>query len=256
MLWQTMSYPVIVLLIFFGMLYLILVELIPKWEPLLAGFSGMKFWVKTGGTYSTREMQMPIFTRALFEVSNLVASWPGGILLAVIAAAAVGAWALLRIADGDGGFAERFWLHMPLVGTVVRRNLISRWCHATALAVEAGMDLSAAIKLADDATASPVLRADGASLISALAAGQPLSASSAGKILPATVVTAMDTSAGRGDLAITLRALSQMYQQQAELRIGAVQSILTPVLLLIVGVVVGGLMIAMFAPLLTVLNML
>jgi type IV pilus assembly protein PilC len=145
---------------------------------------------------------------------------------------------------------------MPLVGTVVQRNLISRWCHAVALAVEAGMDLSAAIKLADDATASPLLRADGQSLMAAVSAGQPLSSSPAGRILPLTVVTAMEASADRGDLAVTLRALSQMYQEQAELRIGAIQAILTPILLLLVGVVVGGLMIAMFAPLLSVLTML
>ena len=59
--------------------------------------------------------------------------------MAVIVLAAIAAWALLRMADADGGFAERLWLHMPrLSETVVRRNLISRWCHAVALAVEAG----------------------------------------------------------------------------------------------------------------------
>jgi type IV pilus assembly protein PilC len=256
MLWQTLSYPVIVLITFFGVLYFILVELVPKWEPLLSSFAGMKFFVRSGGTYNPAQMEIPIFTRVLFAVSDVVASWPGGILLAGIAVVALAVWAFLRLADADGGFAERLWLHAPLVGTVVRRNLISRWCHAVALAAESGMDLPAAIKLADDATASPVLRADGASLIAGLAAGRPLSSSSAGKILPATVVTAMESSAERGDLPVTLRALSQMYQQQAELRVGAVQAILTPFLLLFVGLVVGGLMIAMFAPLLTVLNML
>jgi type IV pilus assembly protein PilC len=256
MLWQTLSYPVIVLITFFGVLYFILVELIPKWEPMLSNFAGMKFWVRSGGTYNTGQMEIPVFTRVLFSVSDIVASWPGSIVLAGIAVVAVAVWAFLRLADADGGFAERLWLHMPLVGTVVRRNLISRWCHAVALAVDSGMDLPAAIKLADDATASPILRADGAALIASLAAGQPLSSSSAGKILPATVVTAMETSAERGDLAVTLRALSQMYQQQAELRVGAIQAILTPILLLLVGLVVGGLMVAMFAPLLTVLNML
>jgi len=65
----------------------------------------------------------------------------------------------------------------------------------------------------------------------------------------------MEASAERGDLHLTLRALSQMYQQQAELRLGAIQAILTPMLLLVVGVLVGGLMVALFAPLLSLLNM-
>lgn len=256
MLWQTLSYPVIVLATFFGVLYFILVVLIPKWEPMLSGFSGMSFWVRSGGFHRGGAIEIPIFTRALFDVSDVVASWPGGFVAAGVVIVALAAWGLLRLADADGGFAERLWLHTPLVGTVVRRNLISRWCHAVALAVDAGMDLSAAIKLADDATASPLLRADGQSMIAAMSAGQPLSAIHAGKILPVTVVTAMEASADRGDLAVTLRALSQMYQEQAELRIGAIQAILTPLLLLFVGLFVGGLMVAMFAPLLALLNML
>ena len=65
----------------------------------------------------------------------------------------------------------------------------------------------------------------------------------------------METAAERGDLAVTLRALSQMYQQQAE-RAGSIQAILTPILLIFIGLLVGGLMIAMFTPLLGILNML
>jgi type IV pilus assembly protein PilC len=256
MLWQTLSYPAIVLLIFFGVMYFVLVELVPKWEPMLLGFQGMNFWVRTRGIYNSHQVEIPIFTRALFQVSDVVSSWPGTLVIAVIVVAAIAVWGLIRLADADGGLAERFWTHMPLVGMVVRRNLISRWCHAVALGVEAGMDLPAAIKLADDATASPALRADGAALVAAVSAGQPLSSARPGYILPLTVVTAIETAAQRGDLAATLKAFSQMYQQQAELRVGGIQAIFTPILLLFVGTVIGALMLAMFAPLLTVLNLL
>jgi type IV pilus assembly protein PilC len=253
-LWQTLSYPIIVLLTFFGVLYFILVQLVPRWEPLLGSMAGMRFFSFAHGNYQSNTLEIPVFTRVLFAVSDVVSSWPAGLILLGILIVAVAAWIFSRLTGGDGALAERFWLPMPLVGIVLQRNLVSRWCHAVALAVEAGMDLSAAIKLADDAAASPVLRADGAALIAAVNSGHPLSSAPQGRILPATVVTAMETSADRGDLAVTLRALSQMYQQQAELRVGAVQAILTPILLLLVGLIVGGLMIAMFAPLLSILG--
>lgn len=255
MLWQTLSYPIIVLITFFGVLYFILVALVPRWEPLLHGLSGLRFWVRSGGTYNASEIHIPLLTRLLFDFSDFVASWPGTWVLTAVAVVALLAWGGLRLAGGDGALAERFWLRMPLVGTVIRRNLVSRWCHAVALGAEAGMDLPAAIKLADDATASPRLRKSGAALIDAISSGQPLSSAHVGGILPATVVTAMETAALRGDLPVTLRALSQMYQQQAELRIGAIQALLTPILLLFVGVVVGGLMIALFVPLLGLLSL-
>lgn len=254
MLWQTLSYPVIVLTAFLGVMYFMLVELVPKWEPFIGGLSGMRFWVRTGGTYNTTEFTVPLVTQLLFAVSDFVASVPVGIVLAAAVAVALIVWGFLHIAGRDGGLTERLILPMPLIGIVLRRNLVSRWCHAVALATEAGMDLPAAIKLADDATASPHLQADGAELIAALNSGQPLSSVHDGKILPVTVIAAMEASGDRGDLPLTLRALSQMYQQQAELRISAIQAIITPVLLIVVGLFVGALMVAMFAPLLCVLN--
>ena len=154
----------------------------------------------------------------------------------------------------DEAVSERLLLPMPLVGQVLRQNLISRWCHAVALAVEAGLDLPAAIRLADDATASPRLGADGSALIAALNAGQPLSAAATGKILPPTIIAAMEMSAARGDLPVTLRAMSQMYQQQAELCLGSIQAVLAPILLVFIGLAVGALMVAMFAPLLGLLQ--
>jgi len=256
MLWQTLSYPVIVIIGFFGVMYFILVQLVPRWEPLLGGFSGTQFWVRAGGTYHTTEFAIPAISRALFAVSDLVSAIPGVVVLGIALAIVLAAWAFLHLAGRDGGFTERVILPLPLIGVVLRRNLVSRWCHAVALAVDAGMDLPGAIKLADDATASPRLQADGAALIGALSAGRPLSAADHAKVIPGTVIAAMEASAERGDLAVTLRALSQMYQQQAELRVNAIQAILTPIVLLFVGLLVGGLMFAMFEPLLAVLNML
>jgi type IV pilus assembly protein PilC len=256
MLWQTLSYPVIVIVGFFAVLYFILVQLVPRWEPILGGVSGQEFWVRAGGTFHQTEFEIPGITRALFVVSNFVSSIPIVIILAIAALIIFIAWGFLHFAGRDGRLAERIILPLPLIGVVLRRNLVSRWCHAVALAVDAGMDLPGAIKLADDATASPKLQSDGAALISALSAGQPLSAAEHPKVIPGTVIAAIEASADRPDLPLTLRALSQMYQQQAELRVNSIQAILTPIVLLLVGLCIGGLMFAMFQPLLTILNML
>jgi type IV pilus assembly protein PilC len=256
MLWQTLSYPVIVIVGFFAVLYFILVQLVPRWEPILGGVSGQEFWVRAGGTYHQSQFEIPVITQILFTVSNFVSSIPSVVVIAIAGITVFLAWAFLHLAGRDGRLAERLILPLPLVGIVLRRNLVSRWCHAVALAVDAGMDLPGAIKLADDATASPQLQSDGTSLIAALSAGRPLSAADHPKVIPGTVIAAIEASADRPDLALTLRGLSQMYQQQAELRVNAIQAILTPIVLLFVGLFIGGLMFAMFEPLLTILNML
>lgn len=255
-LWQTLTYPFIILLAFFGVLYFILVELIPKWKPLIDGFSNTEFWIRMNGRYIPQPFEIPAYTRLLFVVSDLICLWPLRIIVAVIFAAAILLFLIFRQSGRHESFGHGLLLRLPIVGSVLRQNLISRWCHAVALGVEAALDLPAAIRLADDATDSRPLRLDGATLISALSAGQPISSVHSGHILPATVIAAIEASSKRGDLALTLRALSQMYQQQAEIRLGSVQAVLTPVVLIFIGIIVGGLMIALFAPLLSLINML
>ncbi|HEX4055651.1 MAG TPA: type II secretion system F family protein [Tepidisphaeraceae bacterium] len=254
-LWQTLTYPAIVVVAFFGVFYFLLVDLVPKWEPLLTGFSRVQFWTRLNGGYGPSVITIPWITTALFAVSHVVSAWPIWAIFVILVALVVAAWIFLHATSRREAISQRLLLPMPLIGAVLRRNLISRWCHAVALGVEAGLDLPAAIRLADDATASPRLGADGATLIAALESGQPLSAAHTGKILPPTVIAAMESSAIGGDLPVTLRALSQMYEQQAELRLGTIQAVLTPILLVVIGVAVGALMVAMFLPLLSVLGM-
>jgi type IV pilus assembly protein PilC len=255
-LWQALSYPVIVMCAFLGVFYFILVQLVPKWEPMLHGLSNVRFWVRAGGTYQPQDFTIPWLTTAIFDLSNIVSSWPVTLIIAVVLLLAVGAFFFLRKTSRDEAMSERLLLPMPLIGSVLRRNLISRWCHAVALAVEAGLDLPAAITLADDATASPQLTADGAALIAAVNSGHPLSTAVAPKMIPPTVIAAMEMSADRGDLPLTLRAMAQMYQEHAELRLETIQAILTPIILVVMGLAIGALMLAMFAPLLNILNML
>ncbi len=238
-LWQALSYPVIVMCAFFGVLYFILVALVPKWEPMLFGLSNVRFWVRMGGTYQPQDFTIPWFTTALFNISTVVSSWPVTLVLAGVVILAVAAWAFLRATNRNEAFSERLLLPLPLIGSVLRRNLISRWCHAVALAVEAGLDLPAAITLADDATASPRLSADGAAMIASLNSGHPLSTVSSPRILPPTVVAAMEMSSERGDLPLTLRAMAQMYQEQAELRLETIQAVLTPIILVVMGLAIG-----------------
>ncbi len=255
-LWQTLTYPLIIVLGFLGVLYFMMVDLVPKWKPLMAGFSGATFWMPVRGNFgSYQDFEIPAYTKVVFALSDLVSAWPTKLILAAILGLAVIAIIFMGQARRRESWAEGVLLHLPVVGGVLRQNLISRWCHAVALGVEAALDLPAAIRLADDATDSRPLRRDGAAMIASLSAGQPIGAVHGGQILPATVIAAMEASSERGDLAITLRALSQMYQQQAEIRLGAVQAVLTPAVLILIGLIVGALMVALFAPLLSLLNM-
>src|SRR5205814_806224 len=111
-------------------------------------------------------------------------------------------------------------LRLPLVGPVLRRNLIARWCDALRIGISAGMDLPAALTLAGEIVASPALIRDGQELVALLDSGQRFDAAPARKsrLLPTTVPAALQLAADHNTLPQTLESLSQLYQNQAELR--------------------------------------
>ena len=138
---------------------------------------------------------------------------------------------------------------IPLIGAVLRRNLVARWCDALKLGVQSGLDLPASLELAGDAVASPLMKRDGQALIQTLEAGRPLDQHPPLIVTPETIPAAIHLASHQHDLPSLLDNLSKMYQQQAELRLSTLQSTLAPILLIVLAALIGSVISALFLPL-------
>jgi len=197
-----------------------------------------------------------LVTQIALDISDFVLGIPVLPTVGVIIAVLVLIFVTFGVLSRDPGISETVLLPLPLLGPIWRRNLLARWCDAVALGVDAGMDLPAAIALADDAIASPGLHADGQAIIAAVSNGRPISEAAVGKILPPIVPAAMELGVAQAQLAQNLHALSISYQQQSETRLATLQAVLTPIVLLILGAFLGALLLALFAPLITMIAVL
>ncbi|MDB5333462.1 MAG: pilC [Phycisphaerales bacterium] len=229
-LWRTASYP---LMVFVGLMFVIAfvgVAVLPQFRTIFSGF----------------RLPLPAVTEALLWCADIMP----GVLIVCAIAAAVGslAWVILRGTDRYRAAMERVSLGLPLVGPVLRLNLIARWLNAVRIAVDAGMDLPSAISMAGDATGSPRLGKDGNALNKALEAGQPLT-TSATVLLPATVLTAITFASENNDLPPTLTSLSDLYQGLAAVRLDRVPAVLTPALMLFIATLVGFVIAGILMPL-------
>jgi type II secretory pathway component PulF len=237
--WRALAYPAIVLLAFLFIFLFVMARVVPLCR--IEVFRGTV---------------LPVTTQIALAVSDFlwrIPLWPA---LVVIVAVGLLIFLTLWLITRDRGISEGLLLRLPLLGPIWKRNLLARWCDAVALGVDAGMDLPAAIEVADDAIASPALRADGQAIIAAVSNGRPISAAAAGKILPQIVLAAMELGAAHAQLPQTLHSLCISYQQQSETRLAALQAILTPIVLLILGVFIGLLVLALFAPLMAMIAIL
>lgn len=235
-LWNVLSYPATVLVALGVVLMLIRGFVQPLMTELTTGF----------------RVELPLFTVLAGEIARLM-PW----LLAAVAALLLifGIVALVFRSQGKAQtFTDYFVLPIPLVGPIVHRSLLSRWCHAVALGVEGGQDLPAAITLATDAIGSPKIARDSATLSAALSHGTSLEQVTGLRTLPATIPAAMQLGSATSSLASVMRNLSSMYQRQAEYRAQALPAILTPILLLVMGVFILVSVLGLFLPLISLLN--
>jgi type IV pilus assembly protein PilC len=119
------------------------------------------------------------------------------------------------------------------------------------------MDLPQAMRTAADAVGSPRLAREVEQLVARLEAGQPLDDGGRWRLIPATVLAAMELSArqgGPGVLAEVLGTLSQMYQQQARAKVALIPAVLTPLMLALLSGIIGFVIVGMFAPLIQLIQ--
>ena len=238
MLWRTISYPLMVLAGVSLVLLFVAKILMPRMEELY---------------HSMAEIQIPWLTQALLAVSHVYPAVFFGVWSAI--AALVLYQGMSKLAGMRGIAWEALWMRTPVVGGILKANLMARWIDALRLGVEAGLDLPRAIGLAAQATGGGgrALRMEAARLSELITQGQPVGTFQ-GKLIPATVPAALEMAAHGGDLPVALATLAEMYEQQAEYRLRLLPSFLTPLLMVVIGGGIGLCIAALFLPLMEALR--
>jgi type IV pilus assembly protein PilC len=239
MLWRAAAYPIMVMLSLLVVIGFLGIVVLPKFKEIFQDF----------------RVELPAITVLVIGISDfLVDDWP--VLLGLLLVIFLGIPFLLRSqpAMTRQRVVEFFILPLPIIGRALRRNLLARWCDALKLGVEAGMDLPAAISMAGQAIGSPALMRDGAMLVEALRAGQPLTSNIRTRLIPPTVTTVLALAAKNSDLPSGLGTLSAMFQQLAELQLATIPTVLTPILIMFIACVIGLVVLAMFAPMIALIQ--
>jgi type II secretory pathway component PulF len=237
MLWRVFSYPLMVLVGLGLVLLFLTTSIIPKFEAIFRDFG----------------MKLPAITEVMLSSQGWMPPLLIGIAVAVVVIAIL--WQIAKLTGHDRAFVDAIMLPMPLVGPVLRRNLIARWCDAVRLGVDAGLDLPRAIELAGEAVASPRLKRDGEEMIGAIQSGKtPDAVIGSTRLLPATVAAAITLGSQNNDLPRTLATLSEMYQQQAETRLNLIPGVLTPLLIMFVALLIGLVILGVFMPFITLIQ--
>jgi general secretion pathway protein F len=190
--------------------------------------------------------ELPWATGLLFEASGSLAAQP--LLWLITLAAAVAAIALMA---GDASqrhaLADRL-VQLPLVGSLLLRQKLARFCRALALLLDGGIPLSPALDVALP-LASRANDATGERLKRALQAGHPLSLALA-EVGLATPLSnrLLRAGEGSGQLAAMLTRVADFHEDEVTRDVERIARVAEPLLMLALGLLIGGVVLLLYLP--------
>lgn len=236
-LWMALVYPLALLLVVPLILGVLQLAVIPEFSRIFEGF----------------EIKLPWLTQALIAISKAL-SQHAWLPLLVLCGAVVGICVLIRIALGAVE-TRRIICKVPVIGPLIRWTALARFSPLLSLLIESRMPLEEALVLAGDATGDVLIRAECRTLAERLRSGESLESSAGqGGALPASFVRAMSWDKQRGALPEVLQSMADMYAGRARALAVLLASLLPIAIVLFVGVVSSVVIVALFWPLIELLN--
>ncbi|MBM5460244.1 type II secretion system F family protein [Pseudomonas sp. P66] len=229
---KAMTYPLIVLLTGLGVSSLLLLEVVPQFQAMFSGFGA----------------ELPAFTRGVIALSDWLGRYVGWLLLCAVA----GVWGLRLAYRRQPGFrlgCLRLALRLPVLGALLSNAALARFARTLSTSFAAGVPLVEALGPVAGACGNPLYEQAVLRLRKHLAGGQSLSGAMAGsEVFPRLMQQMCAIGETGGTLDDMLARVASHYESAVERSLDYLASLLEPMIVLILGVLVGSLVIAMYLP--------
>lgn len=234
-----MIYPAVVISIAVGIVSMIMIFVIPKFEEIFKDF----------GT------KLPTITVVLLNISRWFANQYGW---AYLIAFPFVMWLLLKLAKmSEGGryAVDAIKLKVPILGSILGKGAIARFTRTLGTLISAGVPILDAINITKETCGNEVYSKALGKVHDAIREGEsmadPLRAT---KVCDAIVVNMVDVGEETGDLDKMLMKIADNYDNDVDVLVSSLISILEPVMVVILGGIVGFIVIALFAPMITLIQ--
>ncbi len=151
---------------------------------------------------------------------------------------------------------DRFRLHVPMkIGTIVQEVSVARWSRTLASLTHAGVPLLQALEITGRTGGNVVVQEAMDSVIASVKRGGTIAAPLAQEpIFPSMVTHMVGVGEETGALDEMLDRIAEFYEEQVEAAVKSLMSILEPILIIVIGAMVGFIVISMYLPLFEVYN--
>lgn len=226
---SALTYPAVILVVFFGVLLLLLTFVIPK----------------IADVFLRLRVTLPLPTRILITLSDIILHYTVPTLIVLAGAVAVMVYLYRR----QRGLFVRVFLSLPYISTVARQVDLTRFSRSMYLLLISAIPLYSALELTEGVVVKREIREAIVRAREYVGGGKRLADGLRGnRAIPSLMVKIIEVGERSGTLDKSMEDISEYFDYQVTTTLQYLMTLLEPVILVLVGVVVGGMMMAIIAP--------
>lgn len=236
-----MFYPAAVMFVAATILTVLMIFVVPKFKQIFADMLEGK--------------PLPAFTQLVLGISEIIAGHAIATLIAVVVFAFILKFSL-KTKIGRKLF-DKLKLHFPLLGPVVTKVAIARFTRTLGTLVSSGVPILQALTIVKE-TSGNVIVGDAVAMIhESVKEGETITAPlEASRVFPPMVISMVDVGEQTGALPEMLMKIADNYEDEVDNAVSAMTSLLEPIMIVFLAVIVGSIVIALFLPLITLIDQL
>ncbi|ROP63296.1 type II secretion system F family protein [Curtobacterium sp. ZW137] len=228
---SAMTYPVVVLVMSLAAVVIMLLFIVPIFQNMFASLGG----------------QLPLPTMILVHLSHAM-RW----LAPLLAVAFIAGWLWYRAnknTDAFRGFRDPIMLRLPVFGALTKKIVIARFARNFSNMIGAGVPILQALKIVGEVSNNFVVQKALDRVSESVRHGQSIAEPlSQEKVFPSMVTQMVAVGEDAGSLEMMLEKIAVFYDSEVESTTEALTSLIEPLLIAFLGVVVGGMIVALYLP--------
>ena len=229
---SAMLYPIIVLTVALLVTILLLIFVIPQFESLFLGFGA----------------DLPTLTRVVVDMSEWTQKYWWVVLGTIIASVLIFVNAYKRSEKMQFGL-DRILLKSPIIGPILKKSALARFARTLGIIFSAGVPLVDGMNTVGSATGNRVYTKGTMQVKSEISTGKSLAlAMGETKLFPNMMLQMVSSGEESGELEVMLDKIADFYEGEVDDAAESLSSIMEPVMIVLLGGIIGTMVLAMYLP--------
>ncbi|MBU1107148.1 MAG: type II secretion system F family protein [Candidatus Riflebacteria bacterium] len=226
-----MTYPAIISLVAMGVVAFLMLFVIPQFANLFSQFG----------------QELPWITQVVIDTSNFL----GRNVLNILAASVAFIIVIYQVNQSERGRYVFDWikLRIPVFGGLLQKYLIALYARNLSTLFESGINIISAMKISNEAIDNVIIRSALDDVVKEVEGGIPIARALAKvEVMPELSTQMIEVGEESGNLDEMLEKVAEFYEDEINFLIDQITALVEPVFILVIGVIVGIIVLAMYLP--------